>query len=170
MDGARVSTHGYRYLLPVRFAYRPHGAQGEERLRYSFLSLDRQVTPPELVVGEYARGAQTRRLARFPLEADSLLLSEDDAGRAVPLLLGSGVAQTQGAAVAGGAYYLTTSHGPVTPGAVQVGRPGHFRRHRWATPLGPEDIAYWPSQDLLWSVTEHPHRRWIFSMRRSWFD
>ena len=170
VDGTRVSTHGYRYLLPVRFAYRPHGAQGEERLRYSFLSLDRQVTPPELVVGEYARGAQTRRLARFPLEADSLLLSEDDAGRAVPLLLGSGVAQTQGAAVAGGAYYLTTSHGPVTPGAVQVGRPGHFRRHRWATPPGPEDIAYWPSQDLLWSVTEHPHRRWIFSMRRSWFD
>ena len=83
---------------------------------------------------------------------------------------GSGVRQTQGAAVAGGAYYLTTSHGPASPGSVHVGRPGHFRRHRWATPMGPEDIAYWPSQDLLWSVTEHPRRRWIFSMKRSWFD
>ena len=96
------------------------------------------------MAGEYARGAQTRRLARFPLEADSLLLSEDDAGRAVPLLLGSGVGQTQGAAVAGGAYYLTTSHGPVTPGAVQVGRPvasggtaGRRRRDPRTSPTGP---------------------------------
>ena len=24
--------------------------------------------------------------------------------------------------------------------------------------------------DLLWSVTEHPHRRWVVSMRRSRFD
>jgi hypothetical protein len=37
-------------------------------------------------------------------------------------------------------------------------------------PIGPEDISYWPSTDLLWSLTEHPGRRWFFSMRRGWFD
>jgi hypothetical protein len=36
--------------------------------------------------------------------------------------------------------------------------------------MGPEDIAYWPSTDELWSVSEWPRRRWIFSMKRSWFD
>jgi hypothetical protein len=110
---------------------------------------------------------------RFPLDPGSLLLAEDDAGRCVPRLLGEGVRQTQGAAVAGGAYHLTTSHGPRTPGSVHVGAPGapgSFRRHRWATPMGPEDLAFWPSQDLLWSVSEHPRRRWIFSMKRSRFD
>ncbi len=170
VDGELVSTHGYRYVLPVRFSYRAHAEEEQERLRYSFLSLDRQTRPPQLVVGEYARGRQTRRLARFPLETGSLLLSEDDEGRSVPRLLGDGVRQTQGAAVAGGRLYLTSSHGPQTPGSVHVGMPGNFRRYRWATPMGPEDIAYWPSQDLLWSVTEHPRRRWIYSMKRSWYD
>ena len=53
------------------------------------------------------------------------------------------------------------------PGSVYVGRPGAWRRHRWAVPMGPEDLTYWPSTDGLWSLTEHPRRRWVFAMRRS---
>jgi YD repeat-containing protein len=171
VDGDRLSTYGYRYVLPVRFAYRAGAEDGHENLRYSFLSLDRGVAPPELVVGEYARGQQTRRLARFPLDPDSMLLVDGEDGLSRPLMLDDGgVLQTQGATVARGRFHLTVSHGPVTPGSVYVGRPGSFRRHRWAAPMGPEDIAYWPSTDLLWSVSEHPGRRWLFSMRRSWFD
>jgi hypothetical protein len=52
------------------------------------------------------------------------------------------------------------------PGSVYVGRPGAFTRHRWAAPMGPEDIAYWPSADLLWSLSEHPRRRWVFAIPR----
>ena len=37
-------------------------------------------------------------------------------------------------------------------------------------PMGPEDLSYWPSTDRFWSVSEHPHRRWVFSMKRSFFD
>jgi hypothetical protein len=76
----------------------------------------------------------------------------------------------QGAAYARGRYYVTVSHGPYMPGSVYVGDPGHLRRARFATPMGPEDIAYWPSADLLWSLSEHRGRRWVFAMRRSWFD
>ncbi len=50
-----------------------------------------------------------------------------------------------------------------------VGRPGAFRTYRWATPMGPEDICWDAATDLLWSVTEHPRRRWVYAMRRSWF-
>ncbi|GAB3772770.1 hypothetical protein FB382_002788 [Nocardioides ginsengisegetis] len=166
-----LSTHGYRYVLPVRFAYQAHSAPEEERMRYSFMSLDRGVTPPELIVGEYARGDQTRRLVRFGLNPQSHLLVEDEDGASRPLAVNpEGLAQTQGATVARGRYYLTVSHGASTWGSVYSGLPGAFRRHRWAAPMGPEDIAYWPSTDRLWSVTEHAGRRWVYSMRRSWFD
>ncbi len=165
----RVASFGYRYVLPARFAYQARTDEGVDRLRYSFLSLDRSASPPALVAGEYARGSGTRRLVTFPLDAATLLPATDDDGTSRPLSLGEGVGQMQGAAVAGGRYHVTVSHGRLMPGSLYVGQPGALRRHRFATPMGPEDIAYWPDTDRLWSVTEHPWRRWIFSMRRSRF-
>lgn len=170
IEDGRVSTAGYRYVLPVRFAYRAFARDGEEKLRYSFLSLDRASDPPQIVAGEYARGSRTRRLARYDLDPETLLLSTGADDEAHPVSLGQGVAQMQGAVIARGRWFVTVSQGPWTPGSVYVGSPGALTRHRFATPMGPEDISYWPSTDRLWSVTEHPGRRWIFSMKRSWFD
>ncbi len=169
-DDGPVPTYGYRYVLPLRFAYQAVTDEGLERLRYSFLSLDRSASPAELVVGEYGGGSQTRRLARFPLDPETQFLAVGEDGVSRPLVVDDGgVVRTQGAAIAHGRWYLTASTGPWVPGSVYVGRPGAFRRYRWATPMGPEDIAWWPSTDLLWSVTEHPRRRWIYAMKRSWF-
>ena len=168
----RVSSYGYRYLLPVRFAYQGFADEGHQKLRYSFLSVDRAASPPQLIAGEYAAGdQQSRRLVHYPLDPDSLLLQSGEDGISRPLLLEEkGVAHTQGVAVARGSYHLTVSRGTIRPGTVYVGRPGAFRRFRFATPMGPEDLSWWPSTDELWSVTEHPWRRWVFCMRRSWFD
>ena len=33
-------------------------------------------------------------------------------------------------------------------------------------PPGPEDISYWPSRDQLWSLSEYPGRRYVYSMDR----
>ena len=165
-----AGAHGYRYVLPVRFAYRAKTDEGLERLRYSFLSLDRAADPPELVVGEYGNAKQTRRLARFPVDPTTAFLVEEE-GVARPLALDDGgVTRAQGAAVAHGRWYVTTSHGPWTPGSVWVGEPGSFVQHKWALPMGPEDIAWDDETDLLWSVTEHPRRRWVVSVKRSWFS
>lgn len=167
---------GYRYVLPVRFSYRARAGEDAEPLRYSFLSLDRSSDgdSPALVAGEYARGSQaerTRRLARFPLDPATGLLTIGPDGAARPVHLAEGVAQMQGAVVAHGHWHITTSHGPWTPGSVWTGTPGEqLHRHRWATPMGPEDISYWPGSDELWSVSEHPRRRWVFAMRRRWFE
>ena len=121
-------------------------------------------------MGEYARGEQTRRLARFPLDPETSLLVDGEDGLSRPLMLDDGgVGHMQGATVA----RALRRDDLARPDHARLGacRPaGAFRRHRWATPPGPEDIAYWPSDDLLWSVSEHPRRRWVFSMRRSWFD
>jgi len=172
IDGDRVSSYGYRYLLPVRFAYQGLADEGHEKFRYSFLSLDRAASPPQLVAGEYAtvkRG--TRRLVHYALDPGSLLLQAGADGISRPLRLeDEGVAHSQGALVAEGSYYVSASRGRYQPGSVHVGRPGAFRRFEAATPMGPEDISWWPSTDELWSVTEHPGRRWVFSMQRGWFD
>lgn len=166
---AALATYGYEYVLPVRFSYRAVTGEGLERLRYSFLSLDR--ASMQLVVGEYGSLRQTRRLARFPLDPETMGLAAGDDGAARPLGLDEqGAVRMQGAAIAQGTWYVTASTGPTVPGSVYVGHPGAWRRYRWATPMGPEDVSWWPSTDMLWSVTEHPRRRWVFSMKRSWFD
>src|SRR4029453_10299045 len=117
--------------------------KGHQKLRYSFLSLDHDTKPPELVVGEYARGQQTRRLARFPLDPETSLLVDGEDGLSRPLMLDDrGGGQMQGARGARGRYPGAPSHGPSKRGSGYVGRPGAFRRRRWATPPGPEDIAY----------------------------
>jgi hypothetical protein len=169
-SSALGDSFGHRYVLPVRFSYRAQTDEGLERLRYSFLSLDRSATPHELVVGEYGSGSQTRRFARFQLDPETSYLCTGEDGLARPVVVeDGGVVRTQGAAVAKGRWYLTRSTGPRVPGSVYAGEPGAFKRYRWATPMGPEDIAWWPSTDLLWSVTEHPRRRWVFAMKRSRF-
>ncbi|NYJ00197.1 hypothetical protein HNR19_000895 [Nocardioides thalensis] len=169
-DGSGLETHGHRYVLPVRFAYKARTDEGVEKLRYSFLTLDRSTEPPSLVAGEYGSAQQTRRLARIPTDPETGLLATDQDGYSRPAVDERGQVRMQGAAVAEGVYYLTASQGHWNPGTVYVGTPGEFRAVRWATPPGPEDLVWWPATDLLWSVTEHPRRRWIFAMRRGSFD
>ena len=166
-DG-KVSTYGYRYVLPVRFAYRSAADDGFEQIRYSFLSLNRSGSHPELVAGEYGRGGATTRLLSYPLDPESLHLVPGEDGLARPVLLEQGgVGNMQGAAVVGGRWYITRSRGPWGLGSLYVGTPGNFERHRWALPMGPEDISFWPSTNTLWSVSEWPGRRWVYSVKRS---
>ncbi len=166
--GDAVEAHGHRYVLPVRFSYRAHAAEGHDKLRYSFLSLDRREEGAALVAGEYGRGRDTTRFARFELDASSALLMAGEDGASRPSTLDDGgLVQMQGAVVAGGRFHVTTSHGPWRPGSLHVGRPGSFTEHRLAVPMGPEDLTWWPSTDRLWSVSEHPRRRWVFSVPRA---
>ena len=76
----------------------------------------------------------------------------------------------QGAVTVGGTWYVTQSRGPSGLGQLQVGTPGEFRRYPNVLPIGPEDIAYWPDRDELWSQTEHPGSRCFFAMDRTQFD
>jgi hypothetical protein len=164
---AGLATHGHDYVLPVRFAYRAASDEGVPRLRFSFMTLDRSTDPPYLVVGEYGNSKQTRRLARFPTDAATGLLATGEDGVSRPILDDDdGLARMQGTAVVDGTYFVTSSHGS-SYGHMHVGTPAAFHTKRWATPPGPEDIVYWPETDLLWSVSEHPGRRWVFAMNRS---
>lgn len=167
----RASAFGYRYVLPVRWQYKAGAAKGVERFRYSFTSLDRQADDagalgpgPTLYAGEYTNDpARTRRLARFTL-------GDGTAPHADLELIGSGPRRMQGVADARGTLHLTVSQGRLVRGSVFTGVPGDLHEHLHATPMGNEDISYSPDEDLLYSVSEHPSVRWLFTMRRSWFE
>ena len=162
---------GYRYVLPVRFAYDADASAGVEQMRYSFLSLDRTSDPPQLVAGEYGVGSMTTRLACYPLDPRTEHLAVHEDGCSRPHLLDArGLGHMQGATIVQGTYYVTASRGRRRLGQLHVGEPGRFRTFPRTLPVGPEDICYWPSTDLLWSLTEHPGRRFVFAMRRRQFD
>ncbi|MGL5826177.1 MAG: hypothetical protein ACRCYU_15395 [Nocardioides sp.] len=170
-DDGRIGSYGYRYVLPVRFHHRAAADDGHAKLRYSFLSLDRASRLPQLISGEYGEGEQTTRLAHYLLDPATLLPRCAEDGLARPVRLADvGVRRMQGVVVARGRYYASVSNGSFCPGSIYVGASGEFRGRYLTTPIGPEDISYWPSTDTLWSLTEYPHRRWIFAMEREWFD
>jgi hypothetical protein len=164
-----VHAFGYRYVLPARFGYEAMTADGLEQLRYSFLSLVRGGSGHELVAGEYGRGAMTTRLVRYEIDSATSLLRTDGGGASRPLVVDTGIGHMQGATVVDGTWYVTTSSGPFRLGSVWSGRPGALRRHRFAMPVGPEDITYWPSTDELWSLSEYPAHRYVFAMPRTRF-
>jgi hypothetical protein len=166
--GVGTGSFGYRYLLPVRFTYDALADEGHELMRYSFLSLDRGSAEPRLVAGEYGRRGRTTRLVYFGINPADALLRLSEEGHARPLSLSpEGLEGMQGAAVVNGRWYVTTSAGPYRRGSLYVGRPGDFRRRGRVLPVGVEDIAYWPSRDELWSLSEYPGRRYVFAMDRS---
>jgi hypothetical protein len=169
-DGS-VDSFGYRYLLPVRFTYDARADDGFERLRYSFLSIDRSSSPHLLVAGEYGRRSMSTRLVHYEIDPVTSLLRTHADGYARPLQLSAdGLQGMQGAAIVNGTYYVTTSSGRYGYGSLHVGRPGDFRTYAKVLPIGPEDITYWPSRDELWSLTEYPARRYVYAMRRSEFS
>jgi hypothetical protein len=170
VDGLRVASFGHRYVLPVRSTYKAFTDDGHQQLRYSFASLDRGSDPPAVIAGEYNTGSATSRLARYPLDRDTGQLHTGDDGFSRPLEIDDGgVVQMQGVALAGGRYHATVSHGPWMPGTIYAGSSGRLKPKRLALPMGPEDLSYWPSTDTLWSLSEHPRRRWIVAMKRSAF-
>jgi hypothetical protein len=162
-------TFGHRFVLPVRFGY--DARHDDDQMRYSFLSLDRSTEVPHLVAGEYARGDMTRRIVRYPLDPETLLLRTEEDGVSRPVSFDErGVGHMQGAAIVRGRYYVTSSRGEWKLGALLVGQPGEFRTHRQALPVGPEDLCYWGEDDLLWSLSEYPGRRFVFCLRPSGSD
>jgi hypothetical protein len=140
-------------------------------MRYSFLSLDRSSDVPHLVAGEYGRSGMTTRFVRYALDPGTYRLDAEEDGVSRPVTFDErGLGHMQGATIVRGRYHVTTSRGRWKLGAMHVGTPGAFRTFRQAIPPGPEDVCHRADDDLLWSLTEYPTRRFVFCLRRSTFD
>jgi len=136
-------------------------------MRYSFLSLAREQEAPHLLAGEYGRALRSTRLAEFAVDPATSLPRTSGDGAVRPVSVQPGVEGMQGAAKVGGRWYLNTSARRYCRGSVYVGCPGAFERRARVLPIGVEDLAYWPSQDELWSLSEYPGRRHVFAMKRA---
>lgn len=164
-----VGSLGYRYLLPARFSYDAIGEERGEPLGYSCLSLAHEESPACLVAGECGRARGTPRLMELPIDPATSLPAVSDDGTARPLCVVEGVEDLRGAAVVDGQWYLA-SGGRYFRGSLYVGQPGALRRNARVLPAGVRDLASWPSQDELWSLSQNPGRRFVFAMKRARFD
>ena len=153
---------GYRCVLPQSGHERLVGGEGEHRMRFSFVSLER--TPSgsgdHLIVGEFGPGAPGRKLGRVPVAGIH-------SGSADPVEVidvhEPGIARMQGAALVDGTWFATASHG-LRAGDLWVGSGGAWVRHPGILLPGPEDLAASHDGSRLWSLSEYPRRRWVFAL------
>jgi hypothetical protein len=184
LHGGNYYGFGYRYVMPqvdlwvnadghntnVDFDCAPEGPPA-----FSYVGLDRSTAPDRLVTGEYCRNTSDRddkngRVATWPLDGDTgrPQLAADglwhaNAAHRLP------VPNIQGAVVHDGTWYLSRSRGDDQNGHLVEARGDgssnavlDVTRTRWAG-VGVEDLSYWPSQDAIWTVTEHPGKRALYS-------
>lgn len=130
--------------------------EGAERMRYSFISADRRGDGEAFVAGEYDRDDPTGRLVELARTADG---AETRHGA----VLVPGLTRMQGATPLDGRWFVTASAGSAD-GDLWVGAPGSLVRHAGVLPPGPEDLSLEPGTRVLWSLSEHPRRRWVFSI------
>jgi hypothetical protein len=154
---------GYRYLLPEYGTFEPTKAPGSPRMRYSFIASEGRAAVGQesdgsaevrLVSGEYGT-TDEHRLARLRLAGDRTHVDEVHVPR---------IPRMQGAVLHDDTWYVTASRGDKQGGDLWVGTPDAMTRIEGALPPGPEDIAVWPERDQLWSVSEFPGKRWMFSI------
>ena len=152
---------GYRHVLPQSGHQRLRGGgksgEVDTRMRFSFVSVERDSEggADHLVVGEFGPES-AGRLGRVPLSAAS-------PGVEVIDLHEPGIPRMQGATVVDGVWFVTASHG-TRPGDLWVGSGGTWVRHPAVLPPGPEDLSASHDGRRLWSLSEYPHRRWVFAM------
>ncbi|HEV7742454.1 MAG TPA: hypothetical protein VGO65_08540, partial [Pseudolysinimonas sp.] len=165
-DVMRVSPgpFGYPIVLPQHARYRARTAKGDRGMRFSFVSIEHSDSEPRLVAGEYGDGSRADRLVRLGIDADGALIADDD-GASAPLEMHEpGVYRMQGVCVVDGTWYVTSSNGERRRGDLWAGYPGNLTRHRHVLPAGPEDLAYDRATRRLWSLSEWPGRRRVFTV------
>lgn len=133
------------YLLPARHRLAPSAD-----FRFSFVALD---GGSRLLAGEYGGAGQPHRLLSLPTDGGPAEVTEH------------GVVRAQGVVRTGDRLHLTASHGTRGLGSLWTGAAGSLRERQLALPMGVEDLAYDAARDRLWTVTEHPWRRWIVMAR-----
>jgi hypothetical protein len=167
------TAFGYKYVLPQAFTYTSSTAGGYPAVRFSSTALDRTGTSATMLVSEYnTTSADTHRVIRYPMDETNFTLAQSASDGLVHGVeaFETGILRVQGTASVRGRYYASTSY---STSSVHYGSLYSYTRRQDVVAYGnvlqpyPEDLAYWPGRDELWSQSEDPGDRVVYAMRES---
>ncbi|KAJ7171661.1 hypothetical protein C8R43DRAFT_944250 [Mycena crocata] len=147
ISSTNYQAFNYKYVIPQSLTYT--AATLPTPMRWSFISLDRTTTPNSIVVGEYA---------------------VDDTHQCRDGHLGLPSRYSTGVTSINGKFFISRSNGAGTKADLYTWVPGgSATEHTGAFPPGAEDLSYNHNADELWTLTEHPGKRYIVAVKASAF-
>ncbi|GAA4213821.1 hypothetical protein [Actinocatenispora rupis] len=175
-DDGTYRGYGHAYVLPQSVAYLSSTVDGVEPLRYSCCGLDRSGPTPSVIVAEYNVEGEDRtgagaRVVRFPLDPYGPLFATEGDGQvhgteAYQVFVRS----VQGGVAHGGRFFLSRSNGTTNYSGLVTFTAGTAPAlASESMPVGTEDLAYWPGRDEVWTLCEHPGKRFVLAVRASAF-
>jgi hypothetical protein len=163
-------AYNYKYVLPMVNRYKL--CDESCCARFSFCGLDMSTNPPLIVAGEYTDKNKKSRLHSWEIDPATGWLDMDPGQNTATadVLFYPAAKRMQGALSWGGEYYISSSdpkgNWPQTPGTLYFAKDGATPKER-GYPALPEDLHHNHYTGYLWSVTEHPYQRYVFSVHRA---
>lgn len=155
----------YRYVLPQLNRYSLCATAC--CARFSFVSVDLTSTPHSLITGEYSAGNIKGRLMRWPLDPATGKLKTAGGAVVSSAAYFPGVKNMQGGAAAGSRLWISTGVDTgVYKASLRTALVGQAIK-AYGYPWGPEDLHYSPGSTNLWSNTEFPGSRFVYSVKSS---
>ena len=156
--GGTCRAGTYKYVLPQVGAYHDSSACD---LLFSWVSLDRSVTPPTLVSGEYCPattcGALGGRIFRWPLDAKTGRLASTKFWPSEAYFMRQ--KQVQGGTAHSGTFFLSSSAPAGGGGALYRVKVGQSKTSSWID--SPEDLMIDQPHGWIWSLSEAAGSRYV---------
>jgi len=158
-------AHGYKYVIPQIGEYVTDQCDPV----FSYVALDRTTTPISLVSGEYSATAITGRIYRWPLDPNNRLQLTDQQRVIADASWFANESHVQGALSRDATFFLSSSYPAAGAGALY-----RVKEAMPSTTLGwidsPEDVAYDPQLDAMWSHSEAVDARHVIAVERAAID
>lgn len=142
--------------------------QPSSAFSHSWVSLDRSTTPDSLLIGEYATTDVNTpiRLVRYSLDYTTRQLKTANGVAKSTFAHCVNILRMQGGLSLNGKYYLGRSNGVNKGGDLFTWKVGSAATQKTAFfQPGSEDLSYNPSRKELYTVNEHPGKRYIASYK-----
>lgn len=154
----------YKYVIPQVGSYVDRSSCGPI---FSWVSLDRGTSPPSLVSGEYCSttactGPLAGKIFHWPLDPSTGLLRGPTTTWPLDAFV-MGQRQVQGGATRAGITYLSSSAPAGGGGELYCLNPTRSVTANFSD--SPEDLMVDGTRSLLWSLSEAPNARAVYSVR-----
>lgn len=184
ISAGKYAAAGYKYVIPqIRFETHAWIRECTGNLttgcrwykwtpsfpfRFSYISLDRTASPDRLMVGEYQPDEKNPiRMVQFELDYTTRTLrtgADKKTAKGVWAFCHD-ILRTQGAVQANGRIYVSRSNGANTNGDIWGWIPGKGAAiNKGMVPPGPEDLSYDKRGKKMYTVTEHPGKRYLVTL------